>query len=87
MKFVTFVNVNEDLGRISIYPYNTRQIKIQQFALPKARSNSGARMIKYSAIEISSKIPSEIKNTLPFMTKQRSQFGCGYLQTAQVRNR
>ena len=23
------------------------------------------------------------QHTLPFMTKQRSQFGCGYLQTAQ----
>jgi len=33
-------------------------------ALPKARSNSGAKMIKYSAIEISSKIPSEIKNIM-----------------------
>jgi len=30
--------------------------------LPKARLNSGAEMIKYSAIEISSKIPSEIEN-------------------------
>jgi len=30
--------------------------------LLKARSNSGAKMIRYSAIEIWSKIPSEIKN-------------------------
>jgi len=59
---VKFVNVNEYLGRIIIYPYNARPIKTRQFALPKARSNSGAKMIKYSAIEISSKIPSEIKN-------------------------
>jgi len=27
MKFVKCVNVNEHLGRIIIYPYNTRQIK------------------------------------------------------------
>ena len=44
------------------YPYNTRQIKIRQFALPKARANSGAKMIKYSAIEIWSKNPPEIKS-------------------------
>ena len=42
--------------------YNTRQVKTRQFALPKARSSSGAKMIKYSAIEIWSKIPPEIKN-------------------------
>jgi len=40
------------LGRIMIYPYNTRQIKTRQFAFPKARSNSGVEIIKYSAIEI-----------------------------------
>jgi len=62
MKFVKFVDVNEYLGRIIIYPYNTRQIKTRQFALPKARSNSGAKMIKFSAIETLSKIPSEIRN-------------------------
>ena len=45
-----------------VQPYNTRQIKTRQFALPKARSNSGAKMIQYSAIEIWSKIPPEIKN-------------------------
>jgi len=44
-----------------VYSYNTRQVKTRQFALPKARSNSGAKMIKCSAIEISSKIPPEIK--------------------------
>jgi len=33
-----------------------------QFALPKARSNSGAKMIKHSAIEIWSRIPLEIYN-------------------------
>jgi len=32
-----------------------------QFALPKARLNSGAKMIKHSAIEIWSRIPLEIK--------------------------
>jgi len=37
MKFVKFVNVNEYLGRVIICPYNTRQIRTQQFALPKAR--------------------------------------------------
>jgi len=58
MKFVKFVNVNECLGRIIIYTYITRQVKTRQFALPKARSNSGAKMIKYSAVDISSKLPS-----------------------------
>jgi len=46
----------------NVYPYNARQTKTRQFALPKARSNSGAKMIKYSAIEIWSKIPLQIKN-------------------------
>ena len=45
-----------------VHSYNTRQVKIRQFASPKSRSNSGAKMIKYSAIEIRSKIPPEIKN-------------------------
>jgi len=61
-ELMKFVNVNEYLGKINIYPYNTRPIKTRQFALPKACSNSGAKMIKYSAIEIWSKIPSEIKH-------------------------
>ena len=59
MKFVKFVNANEYLGRMIIYPYNSRQIKTRQFALPNAHSNSGAEMIKCSAIEISSNIPSK----------------------------
>jgi len=33
MKLVKFVNVNEYLGMIIIYPYNTRQIKTRQFAV------------------------------------------------------
>ena len=45
-----------------VHSYNTRQIKTRQFALLKACSNSGAKMIKYSAIEIWSKIPPEINN-------------------------
>ena len=45
-----------------VHPYNTRQMKTRKFALPKARSNSSAKTIKYSAIEIWSKIPSKIKN-------------------------
>ena len=45
-----------------VHSYNTRQIKNRQFASPKARSNSGAKMINYSAIELWSKIPPEIKN-------------------------
>ena len=45
-----------------VHSYNTRQVKTRQFALPKARINSGAKMIKYSAIEMWSKIPPEIKN-------------------------
>jgi len=40
----------------------TRQIKTRQIALPKARLNLGAKMMKYSAIEIWSKIPPEIKS-------------------------
>jgi len=39
-----------------------------QFALPKARSNSGAKMIKRSAIEIWSRIPLEIKNKTCLVT-------------------
>jgi len=35
-----------------VHPYNRKQIKTRQFALPKPPSNSGAKMIKYSAIEI-----------------------------------
>jgi len=38
------------------HSYNTRQIKTGQFALPKTCSNSGAKMIKYSAIGIWSRI-------------------------------
>ena len=45
-----------------VHSYNTRQIKTRQFALPNARSNSGAKMLKHSALEILSKIPPEIKN-------------------------
>jgi len=45
-----------------VHSYNTRQVKTRQFALPKARSNSRAKMIKYRAIEIWSKIPPKIKN-------------------------
>ena len=47
-----------------VHSCNTRQIKTRQLALPKTRSNSGAKMIKYSAIEIWSKIPPEIKNKM-----------------------
>jgi len=45
-----------------VHPYNTRQIKTRQIALPKAHLNSGAKIMKYSAIEIWSKIPPETKN-------------------------
>jgi len=62
MKFVKLFDVNEYQGWIIVHTYNTRQIKTRQFALPKAHSNSGARMIKYSAMEISFEIPSEIRN-------------------------
>jgi len=41
---------------------NNRSDSDLQFALPKARSNSGAKMVKRSAIEIWSRIPLEIKN-------------------------
>ena len=45
-----------------VYSYNTRQIKTRQFPLAKTFSNSGVKMIKYSAVEIWSKTPPEIKN-------------------------
>ena len=61
MKFVKFINVNEYLGRMIIYSYNSRQIKTRQFALPNVHLNSGAEMMKCSAIVISSKIPSKKK--------------------------
>jgi len=38
---------------------NNRSDSDLQFALPKARSNSGAEMIKHSAIEIWSRFPLE----------------------------
>jgi len=41
---------------------NNRSDSYLEFALPKARSNSDAKMIKHSAIEIWSRIPLEIKN-------------------------
>jgi len=47
---------------IDVHSYNTRQIKTRQFSLPKALSNSDAKLIKYSAIEIWSKIPPEMTN-------------------------
>jgi len=45
-----------------VHPYNTTQTKTRQFALSKACLNSGAKMIKYSAIVIWSKSPLETKN-------------------------
>jgi len=41
---------------------NNRSDSDLQFALPKARSNSGAKMIKHSTLEIWSRIPLDIKN-------------------------
>ena len=64
-----------------VHPYNTRQIKTRLFALPKARSNSGAKMIKYCVIETWSKIPSEIRNKTflaLFAADCRKQARCGY---------
>jgi len=61
MKFVKFLNVNEYLGRMIIYPYNTRQIRTQQFALPKAHSNSSPKMIKYSAMKSRQKFLQKLK--------------------------
>jgi len=60
--YLSRVNVNEYLGRIMIYPHNTRQIKTRQCAFALASSNSCVEIMKYSAMEIRSKIPSEIKN-------------------------
>jgi len=49
---------------MDVHLCNTRQIKIRQFPLPKAHSNSGANMIKYNAIEIWLKIPLELKKNM-----------------------
>jgi len=56
----TFINYFKLIT--DVYSYNTKQVKTRQFALPKARSKSGAKMIKLSAVEIWSKMPLEIKN-------------------------
>ena len=45
-----------------VQSYNTRQLKTRQFALSTVRSRTGAKMIKYSAIETWSSIPVQIKN-------------------------
>jgi len=45
-----------------VQPHNTRQFKTRQLVSPKARSHSGAKMIKNSAIAIQSRIASAIKN-------------------------
>ena len=47
---------------------NNRSDSDLQFALPKTCSNSGAKMIKHSEIEIWSGSPSEIKNKNVFGT-------------------
>ena len=60
---------------------HTRQIITRQFALPKARSNSGAKVIKYSAIKIWSKIPPEIKNKTclsPFLAEYKKYVQLSY---------
>jgi len=38
-----------------------RKTKTQQFALPESCSNSGVKMLRYSAIKIWSEIPLDIK--------------------------
>jgi len=84
MKFVKLFDVNEYPGRIIIVPCKTRPIKTWQFALPKTRSNSGAKIVKYSAIEISLKIPSEIKNITClalFAAKYKKYILLSYLET------
>jgi len=45
-----------------VHLYNTRQTKSRKFALPKARSNSGVKMLKCSATKIWSNISLDIKN-------------------------
>jgi len=56
----TFINYFKLITHV--HSYNTRQINVRKFALPKARSNSSAKRMKVSATEIWSKILSEIKN-------------------------
>jgi len=51
---------------------NNRSDSDLQFALPKASSNSGAKMIKHSAIEIWSRISLEIKNKTSLVLYLRS---------------
>jgi len=52
---------NNSKNFTDVYPYNTSQTKIRLFALPKAPSNSSAKMLQWIAIQIWSKVPSEIK--------------------------
>ena len=51
-----------------VHSYNTTQIKTQQFALLKGRSNSPAKMVKYSAIEICEE----------FLQKQKIEHVCHF---------
>jgi len=46
----------------NVHPSNTSPTKTRNFALPKSRSNSGVKMLRYSTIEIWSEIRLEIKN-------------------------
>jgi len=50
----TFINYFKLIT--DVHPYSTREINTREFTLPKARSNSGAKMINFSGIEIWSKI-------------------------------
>jgi len=44
----------------NVHTYNTRQSKTEEFALTKSRSNSGAKIWRYSSIIIKSEIPLKI---------------------------
>ena len=59
-----------------VHSYNTRQIKTRQFALPEARSSSGAKMMRHSAVEIWSGVPSEMGNDtcLPLFSEEYKKY-------------
>jgi len=61
-RWVNFKHCNAELlPDCECLTSNNRSDSDLQFALPKARSNSGAKMTKHSAIQIWSRIPLEIK--------------------------
>ena len=50
----TFINYFKFIT--NVHPHHTRQIKTRQFALPQARTNSGAKIIKFSGKKYGQKV-------------------------------